>query len=380
MEMNKMIKKKYVILTVLIINIFLLSACYSYHDIDEAIYVTALIVDVDSDGKILIYIECFKPMGGDSSNSQSGTRLIFKGEGKTIFEAARTASLSSSLRIDWTQNRTIMFTQKAAEFGLDNFVDFLDRDQELLIRAYVCVTDEDPVKLMEMDYQENKYMGSFIIQMIDRVGSSSRAVNLSLNNYMKERLIGDKSSVIPIINLKKGDIGSEKLNIVGGAIIHKDKMIGTIKRQEGQAYNFLMNNVKTGTLEPLNPEVEGKYVTLEILNSKTKTKINYEEEKITLKKIINVETALGEVQGQLQINDANLNKIKENTEENIRKACVSFFQSYKDENIDIFDIREIFDRKYPREQIEDIMKITEFELEVNVSINFYNEIKDFNKS
>ncbi|SHH15451.1 Ger(x)C family spore germination protein [Clostridium grantii] len=372
-------RKRY-ILIVILINIFLLTACYSYHDIDEAIYVTALIVDIDDNNEILIYIECFKPMGGDSSNSQSGTRLIFKGAGKTIFEAVRTATLSSSLRINWTQNRVIMFTQRAAEYGLDNFVDFLDRDQELLIRAYVCTTNEDPVKLMETEYEENKYMGIFIIQMIEKVGSSSRAVKLSLNEYMKERLIGDKTSVIPIINLKKGDIGAEKINIVGGAIIHKDKMIGSIERQEGQAYSFLMNNVKSGTLEPLNPQAEGKYVTLEILNSKTKTKIEYKEEKIIFKKIINVETALGEIQGELEINDANLNKIKENTEENIRKACVGFFQVYKDENIDIFDVREVFNRKYPHEQVEDIMKITELELEVNVSINFYNEIKDFKKS
>jgi Ger(x)C family germination protein len=379
MGMNKMKRKKNMII-MLIINIFLLSACYSYHDIDEAIYVTALIVDIDSNDNPLIYIECFKPMGGDSTNSQSGTRLIFKGDGKTIFEAVRTASLSSSLKINWTQNRVIIFTKKAAEYGLDNFVDFLDRDQELLIRAYVCVTDENPVKLMEMEYSENKYMGIFIIKMIDQVGSSSRAVKLSLNDYMKERLIGDKTSVVPIINLKKGDIGADKINVDGGAIIHKDKMIGTIKRQEGQAYNFLMNNVKTGTLEPLNPEAEGKYVTLEILNSKTKTKINYEEGKITLNKVINVETSLGSVQGQLEVNDANLNKIKETTEENIKKACLSFFQLYKDENIDIFDVREVFNRKYPHEQIEDMMKITELELEVNVSINFYNEIKDFEKS
>ncbi|GAA0176739.1 Ger(x)C family spore germination protein [Clostridium sediminicola] len=369
--------KKIVIVILLIITSIVNTSCFSYRDIDNAIFATMLLIDIDEYNNPVLYIETYKPVGGDASETQSGKRLIFKGEGKTLFEALRTVSLATSYKINFTQNRIIIFTEKAAESGLDRFVDFLDRDQELLIRAFVCITKEDAQKLIETEFKENKYIGVFIIKMIDNIGSSSRGVELSLNNYMKQRVTGDKTSVIPLIQTKKEKVGENKLEIVGGAAVKEDKMVGVIERTQGQGFNFLLDNIESGTLEPENPEVPGKFLSLEILKSKTNSKIEYDGKKVKLYKKIKVNTALGEVQGKFDTNESNINNIREMTEKNIEKACRDVFDSYKEKGIDIFDITEEFERKYPHDKVEDVIKITELNLDVNVNVNFYNETKGF---
>ena len=90
-----------------------------------------------------------------------------------------------------------------------------------------------------------------------------------------------------------------KLEVNGGAVIKKDKMVSIITRDEGQGFNFLMNNVSGGTLEITNPDDINKFVTLEILKSKTKTEVDYDDNIVHLKKKIKVKVDFGEAQKRI---------------------------------------------------------------------------------
>ncbi len=116
-----------------------------------------LIIDVDDNGNPILYAEAFKGVRGQPEGMDE--RILFKGKGKTMFEAVRDMNATSSYKLNYTQNKVIIFTQKAAEFGLDNFIDFLDRDQELLIRPYIAVYTGDPEKLMKLKIIQEKYIG-----------------------------------------------------------------------------------------------------------------------------------------------------------------------------------------------------------------------------
>ena len=90
-----------------------------------------------------------------------------------------------------------------------------------------------------------------------------------------------------------------------------------------------MNNVSSGTLEITNPCDINKFVTLEILKSKTKTEINYDDNIIHLKKKIKVKVDFGEAQKSIIFTKENIKKIQEKSEENIVKSCNNLFQKYK---------------------------------------------------
>lgn len=367
--------KKILVVILIIINCFIMSSCFSYKDINRILFVTSLMVDVDDEGKPVLYCEAFR---GTREGESEGIdqRVVFKGTGKTVFEAARDMNAIATFKLNYSQNKVIIFTERAAEFGVSDFIDFLDRDQELLVRPYIVVYRGDPEKLMKEEIIQEKYIGLLILRIIENVGASSRAVTRSFNEFYNQRNIGDKTNVVTIIDFKK-DTMEAKLQINGGAVIKEDKMVSVLSREEGQGFNFLLDNVDGGTLEITNPCDINKFVTLEIRSSKTKTEMYYYDNTIHLKKKIMVEVDFGESQKKIVLTEENINKIQDKSADNIEKACNDVFKKYKDMGMDIFDIEQNFYAKYPKIKIEDYIGITELEVEADVQIMNTGDVKNF---
>lgn len=364
---------KKIVVFFMTISLVFCTGCFNYRDINKLLFATSVIVDIDQGNQPVLYVEAFRAIEG----TESGERLIFRGRGKTVFEALRNITLGTSFKINVTQNRVLIFTQKAAEYGIDNFLDFFHRDQEFINRQYVCIYSGELEKLANIKINESKYVGMFINRLLSNVGASSRGIQININDYYKQRLVGDKISIVPIIEIRRDVGGDDKILVNGGAVVKKDKMVGAISRDQGQGFNFLLNNINSGTLEIANPDFPGSFITLEILKTKTKTDIAYEDNQIKLIKNIKVNTAIGEVQKGLNINKKSLELIKELAASNIRKACYQLFDEYKDKGIDIFDIQEEFLRKYRYEKGEDIIKQTNLVIDVEVEIETGNDDIDF---
>jgi spore germination protein KC len=376
--MNKHIVNKHrkaIVISYIIISCFIMTACFSYKDINKVIFVTAIIIDVDENDMPVLYAEAFK---GTRSATPEGVdqRVLFKGTGKTIFEAVRDMNAVASYKINYTQNKAIIFTQKAAEAGVDNFIDFLDRDQELLIRPYIAVYIGDPEKLMKLSIIQERYIGILLMQMLENIGASSRAVKLSLNDFYNQRAMGDRSSVVTVIDIKK-DTLEPKIEVNGGAVIKNDRMVSRITREEGQGFNFLMNSISGGTLEITNPNDINKFITLEIKGSRTKTQISYNGDTVNLKKKVKVSVDLGEAQKRIILTKESIEKIQQKSEDNIVKACNDIFAKYKRLGIDIFDITEKLYAKYPKAKTENIINKTELKVEVEVEIMNTGDVRNF---
>ena len=360
-----------------IIVIFSLSfyGCFSYRDINKIVFVTSVLYDVDNDGKIVTYLECFKPYRSSSSASEKGQRLIFRGIGKTALEASRDINLSSSYIINYTQNKAIIFTNKVAEYGLSNYIDFINRDQELIVRPNVYVFFGDPEKLMKLKIKDEEYIGLNLNFLIENIGVSSRALKSSLNDYLVKRSLGNKIAVLTAIEIKKQDV-EERLTISGGAILQNDKMVERINVAQGQGYNFLTNNVRRGTLEVTNPDNPEKFVTLEILKNITKTEIHYDGKNINLIKKIHVKTTIAEAQGNLNFSSDNFKKLQKSAEDNIKRYTEIIFEEFKKKELDIFEIEQDFHRKYSRVKINNPISITNLRIEPYVYIEGSSNINN----
>lgn len=367
---------KKIILTLILIISLLLNGCQSYNDVNRLLFVTSVIVDIDKDNMPIIYLEAFKPTRTAQSGSESGERLLFKGTGKTIFEAIRDAHLSSSLKFNFTQNKVVMFTQRAAKYGIDNYLDTFDREQEFLIRPYIAVLLSSPDDFLNSKIKAEEYIGIYLKDLIDNEGASSRAVKLPINEYLSKRLIGSKTNIVTAIDLKKGQL-ENIIEVRGGAIIKNDKMVEFMPKDDGLGYNFLMNNLNTGSLEITNPDNGNKFVSLRILRNRTYTNITYDGKVILLHKKINLKTSIVDVQNKLEFNNNQLEKIKMKSIQNIENACNRIFNKYKEEGLDIFCVQEEMERKYPKVKIDNALKITELELDINEVIEGSPDTQSF---
>ncbi|MCT7443342.1 hypothetical protein N5V56_22905, partial [Escherichia coli] len=147
--------------------------------------------------------------------------------------------------------------------------------------------------------------------------------------------------VMTLIRLDETQMES-LITIDGGAIIKNDKMVGKLPKSESQSYNFLLDKVKGGTLEVPDPKGKDNFITLEILKSKTRNKIEKKDNVVELTKKIKVKATLTGVQGKINFTEEELNKIKTKAEYNIKKFSQEVFNKYKNQNIDIFDVADIY--------------------------------------
>lgn len=366
------------IISIIVCVVFTLEAsgCFSYKDINKMLFVMCVIVDVDKDNRPVIYLEAFKPFRSSAQGSEKGQRVLLKGTGKSAYEALRDIHLATSYKLNYTQNKVLMFTTKAAKIGVDNWIDIFDRHQEFVIRPYFAITDESPMAMLKLIIAEQEYLGILIKDVIDNEGASTRAVRIALNEYLSRRLIGSETCVATLVGIKK-DQPEQRPEISGGAILRDDKLIDTMPRSDGQGYNFLMNTLKTGSLEVSNPEAENNFISLNILRNYTKTDIEYNGTVIKLKKTINVKANIQEIEKRATLNETTRRKLEEKSKENILKACNRVFEKYKEMNLDIFQVTDLMERKYPKVKIDNPLKITQLEIKINENIEGSPDTQDF---
>jgi len=175
----------------------------------------------------------------------------------------------------------------------------------------------------------------------------------------------------------KKNIPEESVEIEGGAILKEDKMMDILPRSDGQGYNFLMNTLKTGSLEVSNPDHPDQFISLNILRSNTKTEIKYNGKEVKVVKTINVKTNITEIEKSGNIDDEFLIKLNAKSVDNIERACKRVFEKYKEENLDIFELQEQFKRRYPKEKVDNVLKIAELEVVVNENIEGSPDTQDF---
>ncbi|WP_446898567.1 Ger(x)C family spore germination protein [Clostridium sp. LBM24168] len=358
--------KKILCLFFILCNIFL-SGCFNYRDMDKILFATAVIIDTDEKGNPVIYVESFKPEKTPSGAAGSGQRVLFRGSRKTIFETFRDIDLSSSYKLNYTQTRALIFTEKAAEKDMCKFIDIFARDQEFVLRSYIAVLRGDPQKLINTDLKEQEYIGVFVNDVIRNVPTSSRAVTTTLNDFLNSIYTTQSTSVLTMIELKS-DQPEPKVEINNGAIIKNCKLVDILKTHDSLGYNFLIDNIKAGSLEVTNPSSPDNYISLEILSSKTYTKIHYDNKNVVVKKIITVRAAIAETEDHFHMDDITMTKLKQEAEKNIKDSCNSVFEKYKMKKLDIFNIQQYFERKYPKVKLQNPLEQSSLQLDINVNI------------
>ena len=119
-------RKASVLLTLLFIPM-LLTSCFDYHDINKVTFPTSVIFDVNDLGQEVVYLDCIKPYRSTNDSSDKGRRIIYKGEGKTALVALNDINRASSFKLDYSQIRAYIFTEKASRKGIKKFLDLIPK-------------------------------------------------------------------------------------------------------------------------------------------------------------------------------------------------------------------------------------------------------------
>lgn len=363
MKIRKLIKVGILLIAILL----MLAGCFNYRDINNVTFVTSMVFDLDPIGNVVIYMDCVRPYRDNNESSDNGKRILYKGTGKTVLEALRDVNMASSYKINVTQNKAFIFTEKAVKEGIDKFLDIINNDQEFLVKPYIFAYFGDVERLLKVAASDEEYMGLFINDLVKKNKANSRAIIVNINEYMTESEIGANSALIGALELRK-DVIDERIELSGGVIMRNDVMQEKIDIIDGLTYNILEDKVKTGTLEIVNPQMEEGFITFEILKNKTKTKIEYNGDRVLLTKDVNMKVTLAEAQGRFIVDKQSLQLIEDTTELRIKEYLQAFFDKYNKKNIDILGVERMLEIKYPGLVKEDILSILDVDINVNLDV------------
>lgn len=364
---------------VLILSIFL-TGCFNYRDINRIVFVTALCIDIDEDNNPVLYAEAFRGIRSAEAASGTESRIIFKGRGDSVFEAIRNMNRTSSLKLNYTQNRAIIFSERAARYGLDNFLDVLMRDQELLVRQFLYISTIDLEELLKTKLDEEMFTGIYLADLSENKPSQTEEPLIRIDEFYIRRKLGSKINAISVIE-KKGDSIIDRIVINRLAIINEDKMISILDANESFFYELVKNNIQMGFLRTTNPEEKDKLVDLEILKAKTKTHTNWNGSILDITKEINIKTTIAEAQKTLTITKDPKERglLEESAQKMLKESCINLYEKYKEKDIDLFNLKRLVDIKYPNIDVDkdNILDYVNLTIEPNVFIEGSTDVVNF---
>ena len=367
-------RKASVLLSLLILPL-LLTGCFDYHDINKVTFPTSIIFDVDDLGQEIVYLDCIKPYRSTNDSSDKGRRIIYKGVGKTALEALNDINRASSFKLDYTQTRAYIFTEKASRKGIKKFLDLINNNSEFSMKPSAFVYYGDVEELLKTVSTDEEYLGLFLNDLVGKEKYNPRAVKSNINYYLSNILMGSNTALLTSIALEDNAI-DKKIQIQGSSIFKDNVLVERIDMENSLIYNIMMGNAKSGTLEISNPESKENFITLQILDSSMKDKLEFQDGKYKLIKDVNVEVSVSEIQGELIVDANGLDYIKVNEEAYISGYAEYLFNKYKKQNLDIFDIDRLAEMYYPNENIDNPLSVTEVEVNTKLIIKGTGVVKD----
>ncbi|MDV4150011.1 Ger(x)C family spore germination protein [Clostridium sp. AL.422] len=353
----------------------LLVGCFNYRDINKVSFATSIIFDTDDFGRAVIYVDSVKPYRSTNESSDKGKRIIYKGMGKTVLEALRDINLASSYEINYSQNRSYIFTERASKEGISRFTDLIDNNQEFQIKPDLFVYYGEVDDLLKITSSDEEYLGLYLEELVHKNTRNPKAMRANMNDYLSNIIESNNTFIIGSIEIRE-DALDKKIQIGGGSVIQGGRLVDRIDSRDAMSYNLLMNKVSKGVLEISNPQDEKGFITLEILGNNTNSNVIYDGNSIKLIKNLEILVSIAEIQGNATIDKNLLDYIKVAKEKEIESYLKNAFEKYKEEGIDVFDIGRLLDVKYSKESIENPISITELEVNVNMVIEGTSIIKN----
>ena len=161
--------KKRVVSFIAIVVLFLnLSGCFNYTEINKVTFATSVIFDEDELGNVVLYLDCVRPYRNAGDSSDKGRRVIFKGKGKSSLEALRDIDSASSNKLDLSQVRAYIFTEKCARSGIKKYIDVINNDQKFSFKPYLFVYFGEVDPLLELTNGDEEYLCIYFDELVNK--------------------------------------------------------------------------------------------------------------------------------------------------------------------------------------------------------------------
>lgn len=338
---------------ILIFIIFMLSGCYDSKELNNISILTA--TEISKDGNnFVVNAQVVNPQSPDKTMIKQAPFIIYQGVGKSILEAYRNIKLESSRYLYPDHLQIMIINEKLAKEDISQILDFYLRDPSIRTEFNVLIGHDDNILSVITPIDElssssilgtiktnNKFLGVASLITFDELA----IMNLNPNKEIilpSIKLVNNKKDKDKLDNVDETNIKT-KYKIGGLAVFKDNKLLDYLSDNESITYNLIKNNVENSVITyECN---KNKYMSLEIINSKSNIKID--EGKIIIN--IKMDTTINESRCNVKLNNSKeIKKLTRDIElyikDNINEDINSIRNNY---NSDVFGfLDEIYKHNY----------------------------------
>lgn len=316
-----MFKKMFYVMGIIIIFCAVAFSGYLHEqDINDLAYVIAIGFDVGNDDKLKLTFQISIPSANSSGSSGGGdgSSSSEKGVSDTLNQTVECNSFNSGLntanniiskRLNLSHCKFIIFSEELASQGISDYIYTLENNIELrsncnilvststaeeFINSSTPILEHSTSKYYEIITTASRYSGytsnATLNTVYTSIADDFSETSTMLGNVQKDESSEDESS-------SSGDSSSEESGssggnssssgqtssengmttdiIIGGiAVFKKDKLVGTLSKEETIPYLIVTDKLKECVVSIPSPFSEGNYIDLHIYDfSKTKNNV-----------------------------------------------------------------------------------------------------------
>jgi spore germination protein KC len=334
---------------------FILVGCWNNRDVTDLAIVSGIALDKKEDGLIELTVQIIKgSQMKPEGNSQEKAYSIISTEGETVFEAIRNLISQLNKKAFFPHMTLFILSEEFAKEGINQFIDFFERDNESKRKASVIIAKGIKAKeVIEKDSDLEKISVLHIVESLNSSNALCKSYKIEFIDMLKQYSQKGHSIVLPIIYPKSSDKIScqEDLIIEGSAILNNGKLIGYLTPYQTRGFLFCTNKVKSSVIVIPSPVKEEKLVTIEIIRSESKLSAKVKDSKPSFNIEIDAEGNIGEQQDD---NDLTKEELIEDLEKEIENKIKSEIQNVimitqKEYKSDIFGFINIIHQNHNKE-------------------------------
>lgn len=368
-------------LTAIILSAFMLTSCSGREDASgRLLYIQALGIDSSDDGEISCTTQIFDPVLGAATiqeQSEAITKVV-ETSGDSITQAVFNISEQIGKKPYYTQNKVIVIGEELAKSGIEQYMDYFDRDWETRLTMPVVIGSPDASEIVSAS------LGG-VINPAQELALAAQSGNIN-GNIPKCTLLDVKKALandyegfcLPVVSIEGKDKDS-RTKIEQIAIFDGDKLCGYITSEQARGIMYMNSEIES-CLEVVNVKHLGR-VSLEITWANSNMKSKVENGKIVCGVKVKCDAAITEI--SFDGEDTNLSNRLDKIEEALERHIVSMMEeaswlALKQYSCDVFGInRELRKDKAVwtdiSEDWENSLKNAEMDLEVDVNLNRIGE-------
>lgn len=224
--------------------------------------------------------------GGSAGGGSQPSVYVFTTKGKTIREAADLGYTENPRRLYFGHTEIMVIGKDAAQKGIDQILDLYFRNIDARETVLVAVTDGKAKEIMRKMVPPEKIPGTALADILRKQSNFSSYFPVVNVFQMAQKLVSDGKTVgVPEIFVTKGDAKAlesldvnkttsppVKMKVERLGVLHQNRLVGYLNRNESYGISWLTNQVKGSTVSfsCSGGAAKTKNGTVRITSAKTK--------------------------------------------------------------------------------------------------------------